>query len=177
VPLLPIIVLTATAWAAGSDGAMARGRRLTFTLLALLGFVISLNGILFDFVEHRRWIAQTLRLPMPAHTQFELVASPLVTGWFSPSAGPLDLFWARLLDASQVRAHGRLLGPLGDAVGSHATTLAGAACPGVSADHLGPRDGAPLRLALSNGARRAPPRVPHGVCRDAGRRAPEAAIS
>ena len=57
VTLLPIITLAATAWAAGGDWNASRRRRLGFALLALLGFAISLNGILFDLLHHRLWVA------------------------------------------------------------------------------------------------------------------------
>jgi hypothetical protein len=86
---------------------------MSFALLALLSFAISLNGILFDFVLHRRWVEHTMTAGT-AHRAFDVAASPLVTGWTSPPERSLDISWLRLLDADQVRGYGHLLGA-GDA--------------------------------------------------------------
>lgn len=112
-PLLPILTLAATTWAARTDGAALRARRMSFVLLAVLCFAISLNGILFDFVLHRRWVEHTMTEGV-AHRAFDVASSPLVTGWTNPPERSLDIFWLRLLDADQVRGYGHLLGA-GDA--------------------------------------------------------------
>jgi hypothetical protein len=131
-PLLPIVTLAATAWVALTDAPARRAREVSFVLLALLGFVISWNGILFDFVEHHRWLAQTIGSVNTGRGQFRLAASPLVTGWFNPLTHSLDLFWLRLLHRDQVQAYGDLLGParswMSDSVTTYAS-LAGAMVP------------------------------------------------
>lgn len=109
VPLLPIVALAATAWAARTGPPASRARQASFAVLALLGFLVSVNGILSDFVEHHRWVTQTLGLPATGPVNFRLAASPLVTGWLGPPTASLDLFWLRLLDVSQVRAYSGLL--------------------------------------------------------------------
>src|SRR5262249_30187343 len=108
VPLLPIITLAATTWAAGGEEETARRRRFGFAVLALLGFAVSLNGILFDSLHHRLWVGTAFRIRGEARDQFKLAASPLVTGWTNPPGKELDVVWIRMFHASQVSVHERL---------------------------------------------------------------------
>ncbi|HXJ78557.1 MAG TPA: methyltransferase domain-containing protein [Candidatus Methylomirabilis sp.] len=122
IPLVPIITLAATAWAADSDGALSR-RRMAFALLAILGFVASLNGILFDFLQHREWASFTFPIPDSAQSQFVLMESPLVTGWRPLSIESLDLYWVRLLDLSSAPGRRQILAAA-SAIGMNPSILA-----------------------------------------------------
>jgi hypothetical protein len=112
-PLLPCLALAAAAWAAPHEARPAR-RRPAFLALAALGVVISWNGILFDFVAHYRWLHGTLGLPWTGVTEFQVWASPLVSGWISP-ARAWDLFW--LLDSGLVRPLAELAAQARDDLG------------------------------------------------------------
>jgi hypothetical protein len=102
VPLLPLLAVLAAYYAA------ERGWRRLFGALVALGLLASLNGILFDLIDFGRWLYVVQGMPDNASTQFDLVASTLVSGWWQPPGKSLDVFWLRLLDAEQIRKYGRL---------------------------------------------------------------------
>jgi hypothetical protein len=100
VPVLPLLTIASTVWAARSSANGRAGPRLAFLALGALGALIAANAVLFDFVSQFIWVQQTLGLPDNAAAQFRTRASPLVSGW----GPPFDLLPARLWRAGQMRA-------------------------------------------------------------------------
>ena len=96
VPVVPALVLAATFWAFRAWARGARWRTRLFAGLAVLGFVIAWNGIVFDFVLYYRWVEKTMYLPETAATRFVLAASPLVSGWRFLRTTPVDLLLLRM---------------------------------------------------------------------------------
>ena len=96
VPLLPLLTVAATCWAVRGRRRGVPWRTRLFAGLAGLGAVIAGNGILFDFVLYYRWLEKVVRMPETAASQFDVVASPLVSGWrFLPTTS-VDLLLLRM---------------------------------------------------------------------------------
>jgi hypothetical protein len=94
-PLIPLLTVAATYWAATPGGIARTARRTLFWALFAVGVVISWNAILLDFVPFTTWLGQQgIRLDHSLD-QFQLAASPLVSGWTFLGVGPVDLFWVR----------------------------------------------------------------------------------
>jgi len=95
VPLLPLLAVAATFWAFRGWQRRLRWRTGLFAGLAVLGAVISWNGVLVDPVLHYRWVQNALGLPETSATQFVPAASPLVSGWGLLATTPVDLLLLR----------------------------------------------------------------------------------
>lgn len=97
VPLVPLITLVATYWAAKAAAAGNRMRQLIFGGLVALSFVISLNGVLFDFLAfYSNLYFRVLKAGEGEYEHFSFVASPLFGGWkFFDQISTFDLFWLR----------------------------------------------------------------------------------
>jgi hypothetical protein len=105
VPFVPLATVAATAWVVLGSG---RGRQRMFFFLALLGLIVSLNGLLFDYNDFQRWVVDAG--VNPDGDPFRLGASVLGTGWCRPPGRTIDLFLVRLASAEQVRRFSPLLG-------------------------------------------------------------------
>lgn len=106
VPVLPLVSVAAAV------GASRLSSPVPFVVLAGLGVLASLNGILFDYLDFGRWLFVTQGYRDIVATQFSVVGSTLVSGWFQPPGKAIDLLWLRLLDAEQLQRYGSLiLGP------------------------------------------------------------------
>lgn len=94
---LPILSVAAAAWAAAGH---RPSRRALFVALAAAGFIVSLNGILFDPLDFSRWMIAVAGLRDNSAVQFRLVASPIATGWLEPRGRLVDIVWLRLFDVA-----------------------------------------------------------------------------
>jgi hypothetical protein len=99
VPFLPMLTIAAGAFVFLHEGPGVIRRRRLFLSLCALGAVISWNGVLLDPTEF--YIRQAARFhPDAADTQFQWLASPLVSGWAELAARPPDMLWIQLLRPS-----------------------------------------------------------------------------
>jgi hypothetical protein len=94
VPVIPVIILCAMAWGAYAPQSQGQLRRGVLAGLSTAGWLVSLNGILFNFLpflsEYYARAGQVLRVT----EDFSFKASPLFAGWrFSSDLGSYDLFW------------------------------------------------------------------------------------
>jgi hypothetical protein len=94
-PVIPLLTVAATAWAAGPDGQGPRGRRVLFGVLGVVGFVIVSNAVLIDFVAFYNSFPGTATDPGATASRFQVAASPLFSGWPLLRVLPPDLFWFR----------------------------------------------------------------------------------
>jgi hypothetical protein len=94
-PVIPLLTVAATVWAAGLDGQGSRRRRMLFGALGVLGFVIVSNAVLIDFVAFYNSFPGTATDPGATASRFQVAASPLFSGWPLLDRLPPDLFWLR----------------------------------------------------------------------------------
>lgn len=99
VPILPLLALAATSWAAGEPARPRPGRRAAFLVLTSAGVAVAANGILFDFVRHYITVQKILELVDTRELYLRPAASPLVSAWRQPS---FDLLLVRLRDFAGV---------------------------------------------------------------------------
>lgn len=97
-PLVPLIAILACLWAAASTQVGAAGqrrRRILFGILFVVGVIVSLNGILFDFLQfYLNYYGNVVKVGERASDQFWLIGSPLFAGWnFSTDSNKYDLVW------------------------------------------------------------------------------------
>jgi hypothetical protein len=98
IPIVPLLTVAATFWAARGRARTAPWRVRLFAALATLGVVVAWNGILFDVVLFYRWSEKIMGRPDSAATQFDPAASPLVLGWRFLATTSSDLLLLRMGD-------------------------------------------------------------------------------
>src|SRR5262249_14985863 len=94
-PLGPPLTVAATYWAATPGRIGREDRRVLFWALFCLGVVISWNAVLLDVVPFNNWLNQQGVVLAWSIDQFQVFASPLVSGWTFIGQNAPDLLWIR----------------------------------------------------------------------------------
>ena len=95
VPLVPLLTMAATYWAATPGRISPEDRRVLFWALFGVGVVISWNAVLLDVVSFNNWLNQRGVVLAWSIDQFQVFASPLVSGWTFIGQSAPDLLWIR----------------------------------------------------------------------------------
>ena len=100
-PVLPLLTLGVALWLQQQQRRSARWPLVLGVGLGLLSFVISLNGILFNFLDFygQYWAQHGFTVAaLAGQEQMQIAASPLFAGWaFSRAPQAYDLYWLQML--------------------------------------------------------------------------------
>ncbi len=92
--LVPLVTLASVEWASKRQLQTSPSRRVAFAALAALSWLITINGLLFNFLDFYSRFYAKYPINEGSAEHFWLVSSPILFGWnWSRSYQAYDLFW------------------------------------------------------------------------------------
>jgi hypothetical protein len=105
-PTIPLLTLGVVVWASAANPYPIRVRHMAFGILTAASWLVSLNGVLFDFLSfYINFYNVVWRQSLGWVEQFRFDGSPLFAAWaFTLNPENYDLFWLHQLVAGDKRA-------------------------------------------------------------------------